>query len=280
VGEAPKTAWVIGYPLLERIYYLLVAGYDPYGNVGHQLLSRLFMDFMRMEGESNFLALLPKDARQPLRDYWYRGASARIKEWVDGSQDALSFEPDITYRSNDPQRELYGMLTARLAPALNPRFGLDQVNDAALRQSLQQLAAVRGASLSWLPEATVLRVDDAPNPPRYFSLLRNTGHANVTHLAREAKELRPAENTLTVVPGFIGAYPNAIYRATPAELPALAAQLAGLRSEPDYRSFADRFAIRRTSNQFWATSDALMDAYLQWDPATAGLFDYGRLENR
>ena len=280
VGEAPKTAWVIGYPLLERIYYLLVAGYDPYGNVGHQLLSRLFMDFMRMEGESNFLALLPKDARKPLRDYWYRGASARIKEWVDGSQDALSFEPAITYRSNDPQRELYGMLTARLAPALNPRFGLDQVRDPALRQSLQQLAAVRGVSLSWLPEATVLRVDDAPNPPRYFSLLRNTGHANVTHLASEAKELRPAENTLTVVPGFIGAYPNAIYRATPAELPALATQLAGLKSEPDYRAFADRFAVRRTSNQFWATSDALMDAYRQWDPQTAGLFDYGRLENR
>ena len=30
----PKTAWVIGYPLFERIYYLLVAGYDVYGNVG------------------------------------------------------------------------------------------------------------------------------------------------------------------------------------------------------------------------------------------------------
>ena len=32
VGDAPKTAWVLGYPLFERIYYLLVAGYDPYGN--------------------------------------------------------------------------------------------------------------------------------------------------------------------------------------------------------------------------------------------------------
>ena len=56
VGDAPKTAWVIGYPLFERIYYLLVAGYDVYGNVGHQLNSRLYMDFMRMEGEFNFLA--------------------------------------------------------------------------------------------------------------------------------------------------------------------------------------------------------------------------------
>ena len=30
VGDQPKTAWVIGYPLFERIYYLLVAGYDVY----------------------------------------------------------------------------------------------------------------------------------------------------------------------------------------------------------------------------------------------------------
>ena len=35
IGEPPKTAWLIGYTLFERIYYLLVAGYDVYGNVSH-----------------------------------------------------------------------------------------------------------------------------------------------------------------------------------------------------------------------------------------------------
>jgi hypothetical protein len=38
--------------------------------------------------------------------------------------------------------------------------------------------------------------------------------------------------------------------------------------------------IRRTDPGFWAASDALMDAYRQWSPTEAGLFDYGRLENR
>ncbi len=89
VGEPPKTAWVLGYPLFERIYYLLVAGYDPYGNLAHQLDSRLYMDFMRMEGESNFLLFLPKAARQPTRDHWYRGASVQVKSYVDGSQGQL-----------------------------------------------------------------------------------------------------------------------------------------------------------------------------------------------
>jgi hypothetical protein len=280
VGDAPKTAWVIGYPLFERIYYLLVAGYDPFGNATHQLESRLYMDFMRMEGETNFLTLLPRAARQPTRDFWYRGASAEVKSYVDGSKDAFDAETGIVFRTADPQRELYGLLQQRLAPVLATRFDLAVDPDLAQRRDLQRLASVRGASLSWLPEATVLRVDGSSGAPRYFSLLRNTGHSNVAHLLDEKAELLPAENTLTVVPGFIGAYPNAIYRATPGELAAFAAGVGSLASEADYRAFADRFAIRRTDPAFWAASDAMVDAYTKWAPFEAGLFDLNRLENR
>jgi hypothetical protein len=280
VGDAPKTAWVLGYPLFERIYYLLVAGYDPYGNLAHQLDSRLYMDFMRMEGESNFLMFLPKATRQPTRDHWYRDASVQVKSYVDGSGDSFAPETGIAFQSQDPQREFYGLLNRRLAPVLGPRFDLAGVADAELRQQLRKLAAVRGASLAWLPEAVVLRIDAAPNAPLYFSLLRDTGHLNVSHLMREKGQLAPDEDTLTVVPGFIGAYPNAILRATPAELPALTAALGALASQADYGRFADRFVIRRTSAAFWPASDALAAAYRQWSPLEAGLFDYNRLDNR
>jgi len=280
VGDAPKTSWVIGYPLFERIYYLLVAGYDPYGNVGHQLNSRLYMDFMRMEGESNFLLFLPKASRGPIRDFWYRGASSDTKAYVDGSKSRIEVESGITFRTQDPQRELYAMLTQRLATVLSPRFDLTSVPDAALRQALQRLTSVRGASLSWFPEAVVLRVDGAQRAPQYFSILRNTGHGNVSHLLESRDELLPGENTLTVVPGFIGAYPNAIYRVTLAELPALTAGIGGLASEADYRVLADRFVIRRTSAEFWAAGDAAQAAYRQWSPLEAGLLDYSRLDNR
>jgi hypothetical protein len=280
VGEPPKTAWVLGYPLFERIYYLLVAGYDPYGNLAHQLDSRLYMDFMRMEGESNFLLFMPKAARQPTRDHWYRGASAHVKSYVDGSRDSVTSETGIHFRTQDPQRELYQLLNRRLAPVQRARFDLAGVPDAGLRAQLEKLAALRGASLSWLPEAVLLRVDAAPNAPLYFSLLRNTGHRNVSHLMREEGQLAPDENTLTVVPGFIGAYPNAILRVTPAELPALTAALGALASQADYGRFADRFVIRRTSAEFWPVSDALAAAYRQWSPLEAGLFDYNRLDNR
>jgi hypothetical protein len=280
VGDAPDTAWVIGYPLFERIYYLLVAGYDPYGNIGHQLNSRLYMDFLRMEGEGNFLTLLPKASRQSIRDRWYRGASAEVKDYIGGNKNQLDADTAIAYSSKDPQRELYGLLGQRLAPVLDRRFELSHVAGAALREKLQQLSALHGASLAWLPEAVVLRVDDPPRAPQYFSLLRNTAHSNVSHLLKEKSELLPAENTMTLVPGFIGAYPNAIYRATPTELPAMAVAISKLASEADYRAMADRFAIRRTDPAFWAASDALVDAYAQWSPRESGLFDYNRLDNR
>jgi len=280
VGEPPKTAWVIGYALFERIYYLLVAGYDVYGNSGHQLNTRLYMDFLRMEGEFNFLVFLPQAAREATRDHWYRGASRSVKDYVYGRKAQLNRETGIRYRTADPQREFYGLLRARLAPVLAPRFDLSSIEDRALRRDLEALGAVRGAATAWLPEVAFLRVDDPPRPPRWFTLLRDTAHSNVSNLFFEEKRLLPGENALTLVPGFIGAYPNAIWRVPRAELPALAAAAAGLGSEDDYRRLADRFAVRRTDPAFWATSDAMADAYERSAPLEAGLFDYNRLENR
>jgi hypothetical protein len=163
---------------------------------------------------------------------------------------------------------------------LPTRFDLQREPDAPVRQALQQLANVRGDSLRWWPETVLLRVDAPPHAARYYTVLRNTGHFNVATLLRESAALAPSEQTLTVVPGFIGAYPNALMRSTVAELPALARRAATLASEADYRALADRHAIRRTDPGFWAASDALMQAYRQWAPAEAGLLDYGRLQNR
>ena len=280
VGEPPKTAWVIGYPLLERIHYLLVAGFDVYGNVGHQLLSRLYMDFLRMEGEFNFLTLLPLDQRKAVRDYWYRGASEEVRNHVYGSLARLDADSGIRFRTGDPQLELYGLLKQRLAPVLDHRHEISGLGDAALQADLAALAALRGAALSWMPELVHLRIDEAGRASRYFTLLRNTGHSNVSSLLREGRELLPAENTLTLAKGLIGAYPNAIYRVRRSEVRALSGAIAGLSSEGDYRALADRYVVRRTDPRFWQYSDELQAAHLEQAPVSAGLLDYNRLDNR
>ena len=281
LGEPPKTAWVLSYSLLERIHYLLVAGFDVYGNIGHQLLSRLYMDFLRMEGEFNFLALLPHAERERIQAYWYRGATPQAQLFLRAAQAEATPETHIPLRSGEPQRELYGLLKSHLAPVLDTRHDLASLSDHPLARDLRNLAALRGAPLSQLPELSVLRIDQTGQAPRYFTLLRNTGHRNVSQLLTETSALAPAENTLTVAVGLVGSYPNALYRVDRERLGTFTQQLSQLRTALDYRAFAERYAIRRTHPQFWAFSDALQQAHQAQDAVRdAGLLDYNRWENR
>ncbi|GAA0745037.1 fatty acid cis/trans isomerase [Ideonella azotifigens] len=278
VGESPKTAWVIGYPLLERIHYLLVANYDVYGNLGHQLNSRLYMDYLRAEGEFNFLALLPQAQRIPTRNHWYRGVGEGGREQVYGGPGTtLPLESGIHYTSANPQQELYDLLKKRLAPVLDHRFDWTRHSPAALRAPLQALATLQGASLQWLPEMTLLQIDQPDGSASTWTLLRNTAHASVSHLLGEQKELLPAENTLTLAPGVIGSYPNVLLRVKASDLPALTTALQQLRAKADFDSLARRWAVRRTHPDFWAFSDTLHRRYAHDDPLGAGMLDYNRL---
>ena len=83
-----------------------------------------------------------------------------------------------------------------------------------------------------------------------------------------------------VAPGFIAAYPNAMFRVVRAELPAFVDAVARLNKEADYRALVARYGVERTSAGFWPHSDALAQAFTQLEPVDAGVLDFGRLENR
>lgn len=275
VGGPPKTAWLITYPILERIHYLLVAGFDVFGNVGHQLNSRLYMDFLRMEAETNLIALLPQAVRSSVIEQWYRGDSEAVKEKFLGDEAAFGVDTAIRYRSDAPLDELYALLQARVAPVRTRRFEPRPGDEVASR-----LGALQGAALAWLPELAFLHIEDAAEGARDYSLLRNSAHTNISHLFAEQLRRVPEEDTLTVVPGFLGAHPNALYRLRRAELPAFAAAVAALDGAEAYGRLAERFAVRRTDAGFWSHLDRLHAAAQAADPLGFGLFDLNRLENR
>lgn len=280
VGQPPKTAWVLSYPLLERIYYLLVAGFDIYGNASHQLNTRLYMDFLRMEGESNFLLMLPEKERARVRDYWYRGASHEVKDYLYESHAAYNVESGIVYKTNNQQAELYQMLQRRLQPVLNNQYQLTQVTSPALRQQLMALQQIKGAALSWFPQDSVLRIQDANGQLVYTTLINDLGYSNISELFDDQKRRRPDEDYLTVVPGILGAYPNAFFDISVNDLPGFTNQLANLKSDADYQALADRYAIRRTNPNFWEFSDELQRYIKKSEPISGGILDYNRFENR
>lgn len=280
VGQQPKTAWVIDYTLLERIHYLLVAGFDVYGNVSHQLLTRLYMDFLRLEGEFNFLALLPQQERLRLRDYWYRNASDDVKSFLHGSRAYLNAPPGIVYHSDQPLAELHGILQQRLQPVLDDEHLLSHATvPASHREALAPLMQLQGVAATVMPESAILLVESAGGR-HIYTLLSNRAYYNITSLLQEMKNRVPAEDNLTVSRGIATAYPSVILQLDEAQLPQLAQGIAALRSEADYIALLDRFGVRRTSDSFWATSDQLHDSFRQQSPVSYGLLDYNRLENR
>jgi hypothetical protein len=225
--------------------------------------------------------MLPKAQRTATRDLWYRGDSLSTRQQVyGGPSTTLDLESGITFKTTDPKRELLALMKTRLTPVLDTRFDIDRHVDPTLSAPLHELESVHGAALQWLPESSLLVIEASDGSLRTFSLIRNTAHGSVSHLLGESRELRPDEDTLTVVPGVIGAYPNAFYRAKAAELPAMTAAIGKLRSEADYAAFARRWAVRRTNPDFWAFSDALIDRYQKDQSLEAGILDYNRYEDR
>ena len=280
-GERPQAAWVIGYPLLERIHYLLVAGFDVYGNTGHQLVTRLYMDFLRMEGELNFLAFLPSGARQAVRDRWYRGASREHARFLQDANAYYAGETGIVFGSADPLEELYGLMKARVAPADAKRHALESGGlKGAPLGSLRELSRLRGRAIAHFPETAFLTVRDAVGAVHHYTVISNTAYANVAELLGQERRRLPDEDTLSVLSGFVGSYPNAFFLVDAAELPGFVAAVRGLASEADYGKVLARYGVRRTDPRFWVHSDSLHDAYRRAAPREAALFDYNRFENR
>ncbi len=279
IGRPPKTAWLIGYSLLERIHYLLVAGYDVFGNVGHQLLTRVYMDFLRMEGETAFLLLLPQDVRDRERAYWYREADKEITDYMTLPRFERKMQPAIDYRTEDPKSELYGMLSARLAPVLPTTHDYAAIFDPAIGEDLAPLESLVGQAVTLMPQTVFVEIAD-PARNSYVTLVRNNAHLNITSLFGEKKFRKPDEDTMSVVPGFLGAYPNAFFRVNAYDLERFVDMISTMRTEGDYARLLDNYGVRRTSPDFWRQSDAFHAAYRADAPVEYGLFDYNRLENR
>jgi len=280
VGQAPKTAWVVGYPLLERIHYLLVTEFDVYGNVGHQLMTRLYMDFLRMEGEHNFLTLLPQETRIELANYWYRDASDEVSEYLVNYEENVITDPGIEYLTDDPKRELFQHLETHLKGATRDTYRLASHVTPALLSTLSPLNEITGKPATLMPEISHLMVEHLSGNTQLFTLLRASGHSNLTGLLYEEDNRLPEEDYLTVLPGIVGAHPSALYRISAHELDDFTQQVSGLQNEEDYRALGDRFIVRRTAKDFWPVSDHLHRWYRKTDPLNYGILDYARLENR
>ncbi len=275
VGDTPKTAWVVGYPLLERIHYLLVANYDVYGALSHQLESRLYMDFLRMEGESSFLAFMPEDKRADILRHWYRDAPDSVQEYFGGLDKTYDIPTSISYDSDDPKAELLRKVQARVPGADAPRWDFRRSASAELVEIFSGMQRNVGRHNSFFPQVTYLNVV-GENTDQVYSLVRDSGYSNIAQLFEEHERRLPDEDAMTVVPGFLGAYPNFFLIVHEKEMPAFAREVAGLKSAQDYQALVARWGVNRTDPWFWRVSDKFHRLIAEQQPLEGGLLDYNR----
>lgn len=281
VGKQPKTAWIIDYALLERIHYLLVAGFDVYGNFGHQLVTRLYMDFLRMEGESNFVSLLPKAVRHEELNSWYQDQSEHMANFLNRNIEPFNQPSGVAYESQDYKAELFEKITRELEPVLSDRFKIINTGFKPETESiLNKIDDIIGFSIDSLPQISMIIVEADDGNKQLFTLLRNNAHKNISSLFNEGKNRTPEKDDLTLVRGVIGSYPAIYLHVKEDEVSQLYQLLSSMKNQEDYTKLLDRFAIRRSSPEFWPFSDLIHQWYKQDQPVEFGLLDYNRFENR
>ncbi|MEH6593120.1 MAG: fatty acid cis/trans isomerase, partial [Halioglobus sp.] len=275
VGQTPKTAWVINYPLLERIHYLLVAGFDVYGGATHQLESRLYMDFLRMEGEYNFLMFLPAADRPKIREYWYRGARPSVKDHYFGTSEVFAHDTDIVYKTDDPKTELLQRMRKKIygAEAKNYDYRVDA--SPGMIAAFEKLEQNIGAHNSFMPHVSFVNVIGDSRDDVY-TIIRNAGHSNISQPFGEEERRLPEEDSLTVVRGFLGAYPNVFVQINESQLANFVEDIASMKKPADKATIMNRYGVHRNAPWFWRLSDKFHEKYQERDGIEAGIFDYNR----
>jgi hypothetical protein len=292
IGELPRTMWVIDYPQLERIYYSLVAGYDVYGNISHQTNVRRYMDFLRMEGEANFLSYLPKKDRLPLFKSWYIG-DKQIEEKTDHLLDRGT---KINYRTPYPKGEFIEKVvkkhilksTGIAFDSTNyykegehpPRMPKTFRTYKDFKQGARSLTAAGMGFVKYITDNGAnlfhLRIILPKGENRVNTLVVNRWHDNVNSLFGEESRLDSSKDTIDIIKGSVGSYPNLFAVVHYKDLPDFFDLIANFDGSERYLKKIEKYFISRSDPKFWETFDWFQAHFEHADPLNAGLYDLNR----
>lgn len=291
LGNLPKTVWVLDYPLLERIYYALVAGFDIYGTAGHQLVTRLYMDELRVEGESSFLNFLPPGNRLKIMQSWNKGIDPKKIKYYPSALPAK-----IAFTTNDPKREFVEhIVDSHLLPVTG--IALDKVNYLRAGADYPRLPdryettddylrAFRGLSRAGAPffnfvngsnsNLAYVRIRREKGRDVAFSMVINRWHDNVTFLIKEDARLDPSKDSADFIDGLIGSYPNYFFDLQEKDLPDFIDFLDHFDTSPKNLARMAKYGVNRADDRLWDTYDWFQKRFNEDEPLNGGLFDLNR----
>ncbi len=296
VGEFPRTLWVIDYAHFERIYYTLVAGFDVFGNISHQTNIRRYMDFLRIEGELNFLMYLPAEVRAEIFASWYRG-----DDIVEDAQEDLKAlirqtHSSVEFSSQEYKRELMERLVTRhfdkkhqvhfdkynyfSRSDIIPELPLKYETKEDFVQAIRALNRPGSGFVKHVVDNDInlalVRVRLANGDEQVWTLIINRWHDNVNSLFGEENRRDPDKDTLDIVHANIGSYPNIFLDVKQGQLPEFFDMLMNFEDNDEYYTKIKDFAISRSDERFWDYFDWFEAQFKREDPLQYGLRDLNR----
>ena len=291
-GELPRTMWVMDYPQFERLYYALVAGFDVFGNLAHQTNVRRYMDFLRMEGELNFVAFMPDAKRIEILNSWYIGDDA----FEDFENQKVRVRSGVIYHTDDPKREFVEQVVKRhLLKATSITFDgnyiaengpvpdrLPNVYETAddYLKALQVVSRPGTAFMKLIDGANsnlaLLRVIKKDGTNVVVSVIVNRWHDNVNSLFGEEKRLDGTKDTADFILGSVGSYPNFFFVVKEDDLPDFFDLLEHYEDTPEYIGKMLHYGIARNDIDFWEQYDWFQEYFYKSEPIESGMYDLNR----
>ena len=294
LGEEPRTLWVIDYAQFERIYYTLVAGYDVFGNVSHQTNIRRYMDFLRIEGELNFIDYMPPLRRLEILQSWYIN---------DSDADSFKYlhlddiDVAINYVTNNPKDEFIHQVVEKHIPK-ELGIGFDPVNykeegemgSIALPESFEgvedYIQAARAVSLPGSgfvrfmtdrgANNMLLRINMPDGSYITKDLVINRWHDNVNSLFLEDANLDPTKDTMDILDRFVGSYPNVFIVIDFKDLAHFIELMKNMRGTDAETAQLKKYFISRSDPKFWEYYDWFQKEFDKQQGIEAGLYDLNR----
>jgi len=295
VGKLPRTMWVIDFAQFERIYYSLVAGFDVFGNVSHQANVRRYMDFLRIEGETNFLRFMPKEKRIEMFASWYEG-DAIVDDVQKGKVKKSDIGNRVIFKTDNPKQEFIERLvdahflkeTGLHFDAINyfrmgekvPELPKNYKKEADFMQAVRSLTAPGTGFIRHVVDKGVnvmlVRTRLQDGNERLHSLVVNRWHDNVNSMFGEDGRLDPNKDTLDIIRGSVGSYPNMFFDVSEEELPDFFDMLANFENNDIYIEKVKKYGISRSDKDFWKYFDWFQKRFYDDEPLHSGLYDLNR----
>ena len=279
LGDTPKTMWVIDYPLIERLYYSLVAGFDVYGNTQHKVLVRKYMDRLRIEGESNFLEYLPKKKRKPLFKSWYKGTLAKYLVTYTPSDNESSLNYDykellenILQYTKTPKDKINYISNKTFTSKIQKKYQTKKDIEHSLKNitynnGIEKFQKFSSDNFNLIYIRFKMEKEDF-----VYTMVVNRWHDSVAFMFNEENRLDVTKDKINFIEGFIGSYPNYFVEVEQKDIPEFFELLEGKVDE----NRLSKFFISRNHKDFWNIYDWFQEKFYQQNHIESGLFDLNR----